>query len=341
MSETTLTNRRIVLAAYPEGNAKAQDFRMHSDAAPTPADGEFLVGMRWISVDPMLRIRIDAAPMGGTLAPLPLGTTIPGAAVGEVVVSHHPDFTVGSLVEGRFGWQDYAVSDGAGVHHVDPSLGSPEVALGPLGLPGFSAYVGLHAAGGVRPGQTVLVSGAAGAVGSMVGPLARAAGARVIGVANGEVKCRYLIDELGYHAAIDRSRGKLAADLAVAAPDGVDLYFDNVGGDMLIEVMRQLKRGGQVLICGLMAQYNGVDTTGPDRYPALLELIMNRTATVRAFANVHYEHLRPDFIRDVAPLVATGALPHRMHVRDGLEAAPDALASLFGDGVTGKLVVRV
>jgi len=336
-----LENRRIVLAAYPQGEPTARDFRMMSEPAPVPGPGQFLVKNRWISVDPMLRIRIDASPLGGALAPMPLGSVIPGAAVGAIVASNHPDFAPGSLVEGRFGWQDLALSNGTGVNRVDALLTAPEAALGPLGLPGFSAYVGLHVAGGVSPGQTMLVSGAAGAVGSIVGPLARAAGARVIGIARGADKCAYLIDVLHYDCTIDRSASPIGEQLGRLAPDGVDLYFDNVGGDMLLDVMPHLKRRAQVILCGLMAHYNGMAAEGPDSFPRFLEAIMNSTATIRAFANTDYEHLRPDFLRDVAPLVASGALPYRMHTREGLEAAPDALASLFGEGVTGKLVVRI
>lgn len=341
MADMQQQNRRIVLAAYPQGMATERDFRLVTEPVPVAGPGEFLVKNRWISVDPMLRIRIDARPLGGTLAPLPLGSVIPGAAVGEIVASSHADFAPGALVEGRFGWQDLAISNGVGVHRVDSSLASPDVALGPLGLPGFSAYVGLHVAGGVTPGQTVLVSGAAGAVGSIVGPLARTAGARVIGIASGADKCAYLTDVLHYDGAIDRSVGSVGAQLGKLGPEGIDLYFDNVGGDMLLDVMPHLKRRGQVILCGLMAHYNGLKTDGPDRFAGFLEAIMNSTATIRAFANVDYEHLRPDFMRDVAPLIASGALPYRVHARDGLEAAPQALAGLFAEGVTGKLVVRV
>jgi NADPH-dependent curcumin reductase CurA len=341
MTDISHINRRITLASYPRGDMRPDDFSMEESATPQPAAGEFLVRNLWVSVDPMLRIRIDARPMRGTLAPLPLGSLIPGAAIGEVVASAHPDYPVGALLEGRFGWQDYALSWGEGVNRIDPEIREPQLALGPLGLPGFSAYVGLQLAGGVKPGQTVVISGAAGAVGSVAGPLARAAGAHVIGIARGEAKRRYLIEELGYHAVIDRSAEPVPDGLARLAPDGVDLYFDNVGGPILLDVARYLKRRGQVLICGLMAHYAGTDSGRSSDYAELLDIIMNRSATIRAFANVEHEDLRPQFYRDVATMIDDGTLSYRMHVMNGLETAPAALMTLFGEGVTGKLVVRV
>jgi len=341
MADISPINRRVTLASHPKGEMRPDNFRMEESATPQPGSGEFLVRTRWVSVDPMLRIRIDTRPMRGMLAPLPLGTVIPGAAIGEVVASAHPDYAVGTLLEGRFGWQDYALSRGEGVNRVDPRLPEPHLALGPLGLPGFSAYVGLQLFGCVKPGQTVVISGAAGAVGSVAGPLVRAAGANVIGIARGEAKRRYLIEELGYHAVIDRSAEPVPDALARLAPEGVDLYFDNVGGPILLDVARHLKRRGQVLICGLMAHYAGADAGQSSDYMELLDIIMNRSATIRAFANVEHEDLRPQFYRDVATMIDDGALPYRMHVLDGLEAAPGALMTLFGEGVTGKLVVRI
>jgi len=334
-------NRRIVLGSYPDGDIRLDDFRVETRPVPEPSAGGILVRNRWLSADPMLRIRIDRRPLGGKVPPMPLGAVIPGAAIGEVIASNNPDFQVGALLEGRFGWQDYAVSRGEGVHKIAPGLSRPELALGPLGLPGFSAYVGLQVASGIAEGQTLLVSGAAGAVGSVLGPLAKAAGLRVIGIAKGEEKGRYLIDVLGFDAVIDRSDEPVSKALASLAPEGIDIYFDNVGGPMLLDVMPHLKRLGQVLICGLMAQYGGAELSQPNAYTAFVQSIMNSTATVRAFANTDYERLRPQFERDVGAMIASGALPYRIHVMEGLEAAPKALLTMFGDGVTGKLVVRV
>jgi len=272
---------------------------------------------------------------------MPLGAIIPGAAIGEVISSNNPDFEVGTLLEGRFGWQDYAVSRGEGLNRVMPGLSRPELALGPLGLPGFSAYVGLGVAGAVAQGQILLVSGAAGAVGSVLGPLAKAAGLRVIGIARGEEKRRYLIDRLGFDAVIDRSVESVPDALRSLAPEGVDIYFDNVGGSMLLEVMQHLKRRGQVIICGLMSQYSGAEISIPNAYTAFVQSIMRSSVTITAFSNTDYEHLRPQFEQDVGGMIASGALPYELHIMDGLEAAPRALLTMFGDGVTGKLVVRV
>jgi len=338
MSET---NRRIVLAKHPAGAPKPEDFRLETAPRPAPKDGEFLVRTRWVSVDPMIRIFVSDRPFGGPAPLMSPGGLIHGAAIGEVIESRHPEYRQGELLEGRFGWQDYAVSQGANVRRVDPELAAPELALGVLGLPGFSAYAGLHATGPIAAGQTVLVSGAAGAVGSVAGPIAKARGARVVGIAKGEAKRRYLLDKLGYDAVVDRGEGPVAEGLAKTAPDGVDIYFDNVGGPLFAEILPLMRRQGRVIICGLMAQYDGAEPGPRDRLPAALDAIMGRSLTVRAFSNTDYEALRPAFLREVTPLVRSGALPAETHVMEGLERTPAAFASLFGEGVTGKLLVRV
>ena len=250
--------KQVVLRSRPDGPLKISDFAIESGPVPDVADGTFLVRNIFVSVDPMLRIFIDQKPLGNAAMPgLPIGSVIPGAAVGEVIESRHPDFKVGDAVEGRFGWQHYAVSKGQGVVHVPASLGGLENALGIGGLPGFTAYIGLNVAGGIKPGQTVLVSGAAGAVGSAVGALVKARGGRVVGIAGGEAKRDYLLDQVGYDAVADRHSPDFHAQLAEALPQGANVYFDNVGGPMLAEMMPYMAFGGLVLISGLMAQYQG------------------------------------------------------------------------------------
>ncbi|HEX7741439.1 MAG TPA: NADP-dependent oxidoreductase [Sphingobium sp.] len=334
------SGRRVVLKNHPDGALRASDFAVEQGPVPTPGEGEFLVRNLIVSVDPMLRLFVDAAPLGGNLPPLPVGATIPGAAVGEVIASRHPDYRPGDLVEGRFGWQDYALSDGAGANRVDPAIGPAENALGIGGLPGFTAYVGLDVAQ-VQPGQTVLVSGAAGAVGSVVGPLVRARGARAVGIAGGAEKRRYLTDQAGYDAAVDRHAPDFLAQLKATLPDGADVYFDNVGGPMLLDLLPFLKRGALVLVCGLMAQYQGKSDEGGDRLPALLEAIMSKRLRIQSFSQYGQDALRPAFHAQIADMLASGALAATTRVEQGLERLPEALAGLFTNSVSGKVVVRI
>ena len=342
MSFGANTARRVVLRAYPDGVLKPSDFGIEAYEASAPADGSFVVRTLFISVDPMLRLFVDRAPFGGGMPPLPLGTTIPGAAVGVVIESRHPDYAVGAIVEGRFGWQDYAVSNGAGVVRVNPKLGGAENALGIAGLPGFTAYVGLHVAGGVKPGQTVLVSGAAGAVGSAVGALVRARGGRAVGIAGGEAKRRYLIDEVGYEAVADRLAPDFKAQLAAALPQGADIYFDNVGGSLLAEMMPLMARGGLVLICGLMSQYQAQsEAQTVDLLPDVLRAVMFKGLRIQGFTQLGQDALRPAFEAELAGLIESGKLKPKIHVEGGIERLPSAMVNLFEHSTTGKVVVRV
>jgi NADPH-dependent curcumin reductase len=335
------SGQRVVLRHHPQGAMQPSDFGVEELTVPAIGEGEFLVRAIYVSVDPMLRLFIDPAPLGGKMPPMPLGTTIPGPAVGEVIESNHPDFAVGTIVEGRFGWQHFAVSNGAGVQRVNPKLGGPENALGIGGLPGFTAYVGLEVAGGVEAGQTFLVSGAAGAVGSAAGALIHARGGRAVGIAGGEAKCRYLVEQIGYDAAIDRHAPDFMAQLAAVLPRGADVYFDNVGGPLLASVVPLMARGGLVLICGLMAQYQGEPATGVDHLPDVLRAVMFNSLRIQGFTQVGQDALRPAFEAELADLVASGRMKVAMHIEDGIERLPQAMAGLFDNSVTGKVVVRV
>ena len=334
--------RRVVLARYPNGPLNAADLRVEPIDLPTPGDGEFLVRTAYISVDPMLRLFIDKAPLGGAMPPLPLGTLIPGAAVGEIIASHHPDFAVGAMVEGRFGWQSHAVSTGAGVVRVRESFGHAANALGIFGLPGFTAYCGIVAAGGVRRGQSWLVSGAAGAVGSVLGPLVKARGGRIVGIAGGEAKRRYLMNNCGYDAVADRHSPEFHAQLKEALPAGADVYFDNVGGPLLADMTAFLARGALVLICGLMGIYQqDAQAAGPDRLADVLRAVMFKGVRIQAFTQVGQDALRPEFEREIAALLAEGKLRPYLHVEQGIDSLPQALVNLFDSSTTGKVVVRV
>jgi NADPH-dependent curcumin reductase len=335
------SGQRVVLRHHPHGAMRASDFGVEDLTVPAICDGEFLVRALYVSVDPMLRLFIDPAPLGGKMPPMPLGTTIPGPAVGEVIESRHPDFAVGTIVEGRFGWQHFAVSNGAGVRRVNPKLGGPENALGIGGLPGFTAYVGLAVAGGVTANQTFLISGAAGAVGSSAGALIHARGGRAVGIAGGEAKCRYLVEQIGYDAAIDRHAPDFLAQLAAALPGGADVYFDNVGGPLLASVVPLMARGGLVLICGLMAQYQGEAATSVDHLPDVLRAVMFNSLRIQGFTQVGQDALRPAFEAELVDLVASGRMKVAMHIEHGIERLPQAMAGLFDNSVTGKVVVRV
>lgn len=340
MSNERPSGRRVALARYPEGDLKPSDFSVEDQEAPAIGEGEFLVRNLFVSVDPMLRLFVDAKPLGGSFPGLPLGTTVPGAAVGEIVESRNPDYPVGTTVEGRFGWQHYAKSNGAGVNTVSGALGGPEQALGIGGLPGFTAYVGLHVAD-LKPGQTVLVSGAAGAVGSVVGPLAASRGIRAVGIASGAEKVRYLTQEAGYAAVADRTAPDFLDQLKAALPDGSNVYFDNVGGPMLAQVIPFMARGGLVLVSGLMAQYQGDNASGVDNLPPVLRAVMGMGVRIQGFTQVGRNDLRSGFEAELAELARTGKIKAPVHIEDGIERLPHALWGLFNKSVAGKVVVRV
>lgn len=341
MGSESRAGRRVVIGGHPQGALRPEDFAIEDYEAPAPGEGEFLVRNRFVSVDPMLRLFVDERPLGGAMPKQPVGTTIPGPAVGEVVESRHPDHKVGDLVEGRFGWQDFAVSNGKGVNRVNPAIGAPERALGIGGLPGFTAYVGLEVAGGVTPGQTILVSGAAGAVGSTVGPFVKARGGRAVGIAAGAEKARFLIEHSGYDAVADRTAPDFEAQLAAALPNGADVYFDNVGGPLLAGVMLHMARGGLVLISGLMAQYQGGGEGRPDDLATVLLGVMGRSVRIQSFSQYGQDALRPAFEAELAALVASGAMPAEMHVERGIDRLPHAMCGLFERSVAGKVVVAL
>lgn len=333
--------QRVVLRHHPEGAVQPSDFALEDQPVPEAGDGEFLVRNIYASVDPMLRLFIDPKPFGGGMQAMPLGSTIPGPAVGEIVASNHPDFAVGALIEGRFGWQSYAVSKGIGVNRVNPRLGPIETALGIAGLPGFTAYCGLQAAGGVIPGQTILVSGAAGAVGSAAGALIHARGGRAVGIAGGAEKCRYLTEQIGYAAAIDRHAPDFPGQLRKALPTGANVYFDNVGGPQLATLVPFMARGGQILICGLMSQYQGDTPSDIDNLPAVLRGVMFNSLRIQGFTQAGQDAQRPAFEAELTDLVASGRINVAMHIEHGIERLPHAMAGLFDNSVAGKVVVRV
>ena len=332
------THRRIVLAARPQGRPAASDFRLESAPIPTLADGQVLLQTLWLSLDPYMRNLMEE-PGPGYAPPVALGATMPGGTVSRVAASRHARFAVGELVLANAGWQDFALSDGSDLLPVgDPER--PSLALGGLGMPGFTAYVGLLDIGQPKPGETVVVAAATGAVGAVVGQIAKLKGARVVGVAGGADKCRHAVDELGFDACLDRRAPDFAGRLAAACPRGVDVYFENVGGEVLDAVMPLLNLGARVPVCGFISHYNGVDD---DRGRArLLATVLARRVRLQGFIILdHYAARFDAFRRDMAGWIADGRVRLREHRVDGLERAPEALAGLLEGRNFGKVVVKV
>jgi NADPH-dependent curcumin reductase CurA len=339
---STRKTRAIHLAARPQGSPAASDFSIDAVDLPELHDGQIELALRWLSLDPLIRIKIDAAPLGGSIAPMPIGDLMGGPAVAEVTASRNPGFAKGDLVEGRLPWQEVSLSDGKALRKVDPNLAPPSTALGVLGLPGFTAYVGLRLVPDVPAGSTLLVSGAAGAVGSIVGQLGKQRGLRVVGLASSAAKRAYLTDKLGFDVAIDRTAPDLKEQLAAAAPGGYDIYFDNVGGDLFPLALSHMTYGGQVLICGLMANYGDGGLAATDRLPETLLAIMARSLTVKAYGALFYiRTMDADFRREMGDLVRSGQVQLAEHIVDGFDAVPEAFSAVFRTGHVGKALIRI
>lgn len=332
-------NRRLTLAAYPQGLPGAEHFRLDTQPVPEPADGQVLLRTLYLSVDPYQRNLM--APVGpGYAPPVPLGGVMVGGTVSRVVASHHAAFKEGELVLANAGWQDYALSDGSdllGLGEVG-DVKQPSHALGGLGMPGFTAYVGLLDIGQPKPGETVVVAAATGAVGAVVGQLAKLKGARVVGIAGGADKCRHAVEVLGFDTCLDRHAPDLAERLAAACPQGIDVYFENVGGEVLAAVLPLLNVNARVPVCGFISHYNdAVPAPGPD-----LATVLAKRVRVQGFIILDHCGERFDaFRRDMSAWLASGRLTLREDIVDGLEQAPAALARLLQGGNFGKTVVRV
>jgi NADPH-dependent curcumin reductase CurA len=341
MSDSTNVNRRVVLAARPRGLPRPSDFRIEATTAPQPGEGQVLLRTLYLSLDPYMRELMDET--GPAYAPaLGLGDTLVGGTVSRVVVSRHPAYRPGDLVLARAGWQDYALAEGSDVAPLD-DVARPSLALGGLGMPAFTAYVGLLDIGRPAAGETVVVAAATGAVGAMVGQIARLRGARVVGIAGGAAKCRHAVDELGFDECLDRHDPQLAARLAVACPDGIDVYFENVGGAVFDAVLPLLNIGARVPVCGQIAHYNdGPSSPGPDRLPRVMKTVLQKRITMQGIVILdHYADRYEAFRRDMAGWLAEGRIKVREDLVDGLENAPAALIGLLEGRNFGKLVVRV
>jgi len=335
-------NRRIRLAARPRGLPAQSDFRMDTEPAPEPADGQVLLQTRFLSLDPYMRNLMDEVGPGYA-PPVGLGQTMVGGTVSRVVASRNPRFQVGETVLSNAGWQDYALSDGADLTSLG-DLSQPSLALGGLGMPGFTAYVGLLDIGQPQAGETVVVAAATGAVGSVVGQLAKLKGARIVGIAGGPEKCRHAVEVLGYDACLDHRAPDLESRLAAACPDGIDVYFENVGGRVLDAVLPLLNLHARVPLCGFIAHYNQ-DHNEPaamDQRPQLLATLLQKRVRMEGFIILdHYADRFASFQRDMSQWVGDGRVVLVEDVVDGLEQAPAALIGLLQGRNFGKVVVRV
>jgi len=329
-------NHQFRLAARPVGLPKRDDWTYTDEPAPEPGDGELLVKVLYISLDPAMRGWMNEGK--SYIPPVGIGEVMRAGAVGRVVASRHPGFAVGAYVVGGFGVQEYALSDGKGLTTVDPAVAPLPVYLGALGMPGMTAYFGLLDIGRPRAGQTVVVSGAAGAVGSVVGQIAKIKGCRVVGIAGGAEKCRYLVEELGFDAAIDYKTEDVKRAFREQCPHGIDVYFDNVGGDILDAALAQLARAARVVICGAISQYNNTTPVkGPANY---LSLLVNR-ASMTGMVVFDYADRYGEAVREMAGWMAEGKLKAREDIVEGLDTFPDALLKLFSGENNGKLVLKV
>ncbi|SFV13087.1 NADP-dependent oxidoreductase [Pseudoduganella namucuonensis] len=328
------TYQRIVLANRPRGPVTPENFRLETVEVPELADGQLLVRNHYLSLDPYMRGRMSAAK--SYAAPQALDETMIGGTVGEVVASRNPKYAVGDFVAGMFGWSEMGVSDGALLRKLDTTRIPPSAYLGPVGMPGMTAWYGLNQILQAKAGETVVVSAASGAVGGVLGQLAKLRGCRAVGIAGGREKCDYVVDELGFDACVDYKAGKLDEDLAAATPVGVDAIFENVGGAVFDAALARTNAFARVALCGLIAGYGGEEL--PIKNARLL--LLNRI-TLRGFIVTEHPELWPQGLGELAGLVAGGKIKYRETIADGLAAAPEAFMGLLKGKNFGKQLVRL
>ena len=333
-------NRKIVLASRPQGKPTQANFRLEQAAVPVAGEGQLLLQTQYLSLDPYMRGRMNA---GGSYADrVELGEVMVGGTVSRVVSSNNSAYAIGDLVTAYSGWQDYALSDGAGLTKLDPRIPQPSYALGVLGMPGLTAYVGLLDIGQPKAGDTVVLAASTGAVGSVVGQIAKLKGCRVVGIAGAAEKCKYAVDVLGYDACISHYDADMAQQLAAACPDGIDVYFENVGGSSWQAVMPLLNNYARVPVCGLIAHYNQTALPpGPDRMSLLQGLILTKRVKMQGFIVSDHQDRIPAFIGDMTQWLMEGKVKYKEHMVEGLENAPEAFLGFFSGSNFGKLVVRV
>jgi len=333
---------QVRFAKRPTGEPTAETFEIAEAELPPIQDGEILVRIIWLSLDPYMRGRLDDK--RSYAQPQALGAVMQGGTVGQVVESRNPKFAEGDFVLGMFGWQSHAVSDGAAVRKLDPAVAPLSTWVGVMGMPGLTAYIGLLDVGEMKAGDTVAVSAASGAVGSVVGQLARIKGAKkVVGIAGAEEKCRFVVDELGFDACVSHRSATLRDDLKAACPDGIDIYFENVGGPTLDAALSLMNPFGRIPVCGMISMYNtGPSTEGPDRLPSLMRRVLTDRLKIQGFivSDRAAQHQRA-FIEEVGAYIRDGRIKYREYVTEGLENAPAAFAGLLRGENFGKQLVKV
>lgn len=341
MNQQTEQNRRIVLASRPEGPPIKENFRLEKSAKPVPQDGEMLLRTVFLSLDPYMRGRMSDAP--SYTEPVGIGEVMVGGTVCQVEESRHTDYRVGEWVLAGSGWQDYALSDGSDLIRLGTQPENPSYALGVLGMPGFTAYMGLLDIGRPIKGETLVVAAATGPVGATVGQIGKLKGCRVIGVAGGKEKCTYAEDMLGFDACLDHHAADFYEQLKKACPKGIDIYFESVGGKVFDAVLPRLNTGARIPVCGLVSRYNATKLPdGPDRLSLLMANILIKRLKVQGFIIFDdYGHRYNEFAEQMSEWFSTGKIKYREHMIEGLENAPKALIGLLEGQNFGKLVVRV
>ncbi|EHV9836363.1 NADP-dependent oxidoreductase [Vibrio vulnificus] len=337
---TQPTNRQIVLASRPVGAPTAENFALKQSDIPTPAQGEMLLRSVYLSLDPYMRGRMSDAK--SYAEPVGIDEVMVGGTVCQVEVSNHAEFEVGEWVLAYTGWQDYAISNGEGLIKLGKHPGHPSYALGVMGMPGFTAYMGLLDIGQPKEGDTLVVAAATGAVGSMVGQIGKLKGCRVIGIAGGEEKCQFAKETLGFDECIDHKATDFAEQLAKVCHNGIDIYFENVGGKVFDAVMPLLNTGARIPLCGLISQYNATSLPeGPDRMSMLMAQLLIKRIKMQGFIIFDdYGHRYGEFAADMTQWLAQGKIHYREHLVQGLENAPDAFIGLLEGKNFGKMVVQ-
>jgi NADPH-dependent curcumin reductase CurA len=328
-------NRQWTLTSRPSGLPKRSDFTFKTTPAPDLTDGQILVRNHYISLDPAMRGWMNDA--RSYVPPIGIGEVMRAGAVGEVVESRSPQWKAGDHAVGMFGMQDYAAVDGTGAQKIDAAQAPLPLYLSALGMPGMTAYFGLLDIGNPQPGQTVVVSAASGAVGALVGQIAKIKGARAVGLAGGAAKCAYVTDELGFDACIDYKNEDIGKGLSKHCPKGIDVYFDNVGGEILDLALARIARKGRIVICGAISQYNATEAiVGPKNY---LSLLVNN-ARMEGFVVFNYAHRYAEGMHDMAAWLHEGKLKSREDIVDGIETFPETLLKLFSGENFGKLMIK-
>ena len=331
--------KRIVLASRPVGEPRPSDFRVEEFAVPTPGPGEVLLRTIWLSLDPYMRGRMSEGP--SYAPPVAVGGVMEGETVSEVIASNNPGFAKGDIVRKRVGWLTHAITDGKGLIKVDPKLAPISTAIGVLGMPGMTAYTGLLDIGKPQAGETVVVAAASGAVGSAVGQIAKIKGARAVGVAGGRDKCDYVRDVLDFDACIDHRDPNFAAKLKEACPDGIDVYFENVGGAVFEAVYPLLNAFARMPVCGLIAHYSDTEAKPPRWAASLMRAVLSKRLTIRGFIVSDFASRHDDFLRDMSQWVHEGKVKYKEFVTEGLDSAPAAFMGLLKGANFGKQLVRV